>query len=75
MDELGFNGGEERVAWYFGDAEVSVVQRSVVEVDEDVVVSEGWDVGFVVELETVEAVLALDSPLFGRWWHHYDCLY
>ena len=66
MDELRFNGGEEQVVWYFGDDEVSVVQRSVVEVDEDVVVSEGWDVGFVVELETVEAVLALDSPLFGR---------
>lgn len=66
MDELRFNGGEEKVVWYFGDDEVSVVQRSIVEVDEDVVVSEGWDVGFVVELETVEAVLALDSPLFGR---------
>lgn len=66
MDELRFNGGEEKVVRYFGDDEVSVVQRSIVEVDEDVVVSEGWDVGFVVELETVEAVLALDSPLFGR---------
>ena len=66
MDELRFNGGEEKVVWYCGDDEVSVVQRSVVEVDEDVVISEGWDVGFVVELETVEAVLALDSPLFGR---------
>lgn len=35
------------------------------EVDEDVVVTEGWDVGFFVELEAVEAAFALESPLLG----------
>ena len=35
------------------------------EVDEDVVVTEGWDVGFFVEFEAVEAGFALDDPLLG----------
>ena len=51
--------------WYHGDDEISEVQRSVVEVDEDVMVTEGWDIGFVVELEAIEAILALNSPLLG----------
>lgn len=57
-------GGRE-VVWHHGNNEISVVQRSVVEVDEDVVVTEGWDLSFVVELEAVEATFALDSPLLG----------
>lgn len=52
------------MVWYLGDTEISVVQRSVVEVDKDVVVTEGWDLNFVVELEAVETVFALESPLF-----------
>ena len=36
------------------------------EVDEDVVVTEGWDVGFFVEFEAVEAGFAFDGPLLGR---------
>lgn len=35
------------------------------EVYEDVVVTEGWDVNFVVELEAVEAAFAFDGPLLG----------
>lgn len=35
------------------------------EIDEDVVVTEGWDVDLFVELEAVEAVFALDGPLLG----------
>ena len=53
------------MAWYLGDNKVSEVQRSVVEVDEDMVVTERGDVSFFMELEAVEAVLALDSPLLG----------
>lgn len=53
------------MVWHHGNNEISVVQRSVVEVDEDVVVTEGWDLSFVVELEAVEATFALDSPLLG----------
>lgn len=53
------------MVWYHGDTEISVIQRSIVEIDENVVVSECWDLSFVVELEAVEAVFALDSPLLG----------
>ena len=53
------------MVWYLGDNEISVVQRSVVEVDEDVMVTKGWDLGLVVKLEAVEAIFALDSPLLG----------
>ena len=35
------------------------------EVDEDVVVTEGWDVGFLIEFEAVEAGVSLDGPLLG----------
>lgn len=64
--ELSFEEGEGRWLDHLGDNKVSVVQRSVVEVDEDVMVTEGGDVCLVVEFEAVESVLALDSPLFGR---------
>ena len=53
------------MGWYLGDDKVSEIQRGVVEVDEDVVVTEGWDVGFFVELEAVEASVALNGPLLG----------
>ena len=53
------------MGWYHGDDEVSEVQRGVVEIDEDVMVTEGWNVGFFVEFETVEAGCALDGPLLG----------
>ena len=64
MNELGVldrGGGKP----HLGDDQVSVVQRSVVEVDEDIVVTKGWDVGFFVELEAVEARFALNGPLLG----------
>ena len=35
------------------------------EVNEDVVVSQFGDLGFLVELECVKAALALDVPLLG----------
>ena len=35
------------------------------EVDEDLVVTEGWDVGFLIEFKAVEASCALDGPLLG----------
>ncbi len=35
------------------------------EIDEDVVVAEGWNIGFLVELEAVEAILAVNGPLLG----------
>lgn len=50
---------------YLGNDEVSVVQGNVVEVDEDVVVTKGWDVSLFVEFEAVESAFALDGPLFG----------
>ena len=53
------------MTWYLWDNEISVVQRSVVKVDEDLMVTEGGNIGFVVELEAVEAAFALDSPLLG----------
>lgn len=58
---------------YLGDDEISVVQGDVVEVDEDVVVTEGGDVGFLIEFEAVEAAFALDGPLLGRCWGHWGC--
>ena len=57
--------GKIGLIWYHGDNEISVIQRSIVEIDENVVVTECWDVSFVVKLKAVEAVLALDSPLLG----------
>ena len=57
--------GKIEMIWYHGDNEISVIQRSIVEIDENVVVTECWDVSFVVKLEAVEAVFALDSPLLG----------
>ena len=62
----GFEGNEGKAGWwYLGDYEISVVERNVVEIDENVVVTKGWDVGLFVELEAVEAVFALDGPLLG----------
>lgn len=63
--ELNLEEEEGRWLYCLGDSNVSKVQRSVVEVDEDVVVTEGWDIRFVVEFEAVESVYALDCPLFG----------
>ena len=54
------------MVWYQGYNEISVVQRRVVEVDKDVVVTEVWDVSFLVELEAVQAIFALDCPLLGK---------
>ena len=53
------------MGWYHGDDKVPEIQRGVVEVDEDFVVTKGWDVGFFVEFEAVEAGSALDGPLLG----------
>ena len=53
------------MGWYHGDDKVSEIQRGVVEVDEDVVVSKGWDVGLFVKFEAVEASFAFDGPLLG----------
>ena len=71
---------ERREKWcgrvgYLGDDEISVIQRGVMEVNEDVVVTQGWNVGFVVELEAVKAVFGLDSPLLGSRWCHYESMY
>lgn len=35
------------------------------EINEDIIITEGWDVGFFVELEAVETVFAFDGPLLG----------
>ena len=64
MSELGF----ERAAGkgggrYQGDDEVSVIQGSVVEVDEDVVVAKSRNLSFVVPFKAVETGWALDGPL------------
>ena len=53
---------------YLGDDEVSKVQGSVVEVDEDVVVTEAWDLGFLRVLEAIKPIFALEGPLFGSCW-------
>ena len=53
------------MVYYLGDNEIPVVQRDVVEIDQDVVVSEGGDCSLILEFEAVEAVLALDDPLLG----------
>jgi hypothetical protein len=46
-----------------GDNQITVVERGAVQLDEDVIISNGGDFGFL-ELELVEAVfLALDGPL------------
>ena len=63
----GFEVEEGKAAWWWHlwDYEISVVERNIVEIDEDVVVTESWDVGLFVELEAVEAAFALDGPLLG----------
>ena len=43
------------------------------EVDEDVVVAQLGHLGFFIEFEAVEAVLAGNGPLFCRGWYH--CCY
>lgn len=48
---------------YFGDNKISIVQRDVVEVNQHIVVSQLRDLGFLVELETSEAIFASNSPL------------
>lgn len=57
--------GKKAAWWYLGDYDISVVQRNIVEVDENVVVTENWDVDLFVKLEAVEAAFALDGPLLG----------
>ena len=61
----GCGSGSREVGWYHGDDKVSEIQRGVVKVDEDVVVTEGWDVSFFVEFEAVKAGFALNGPLLG----------
>lgn len=60
--------GDGRVdGWrfYLYNREVSVVERSVVEVDENVVVAELGNFGLFIEFEAVEAIFASEGPLLG----------
>ena len=57
--------------WYLGNGEISVVQRSVMEVYENIVVAKGLDVSSVMELEAIETVFAFNGPLLGGRWCHY----
>jgi len=50
---------------YLGDDKVTVVEGCVMEVDEDIVVTELWDFGLLVVFEAVEAVLACYLPLLS----------
>lgn len=52
------------------DSEIPVVQGSVVNLDEDIMVAELGDGGAGVELQIIEAGLALDGPLTSRGWGH-----
>ena len=54
------------MVYYLGDNEIPVIQRDVVEVDQDVVVPERRDSSLIVEFEAVEVVFALNDPLLGR---------
>ena len=56
-------GREGRRGRYQGDNEVSVIQGSVVEVDEDVVVAQSRNLSFVVPFQAVKTVWAFDGPL------------
>lgn len=46
-----------------GDDEVSIVERNVVEVNENVMLTQLGYLGLFIKLETVEAGLAGDGPL------------
>lgn len=57
-------------AKYLRDAEIAIVERSVVEVDEDIMVTQLGYFCFLVKLKAVEAVLAREGPLVSSTWSH-----
>ena len=63
-------GGEREVAVYLGDYQIAIVERGSIEMDQNVSLTQFRDLCFFVEFQTVEAVLALDRPLFGSGWCH-----
>lgn len=68
---------------YFRDNEISIVQRNVVKVNQDIMIAQLRDLGALVKFQTCKAVFADNSPLLGgsgchcgkrivfdmsRWW-------
>ena len=51
---------------YLGNNEVSVIERGIVEVDQDVVVPQLRDFSLCVVAQAVEAILPIYGPLLGR---------
>ncbi len=58
---------------YFGYDEISIVKRGIVEMDQDIMITQLWELSILLELETVKAIFAGNSPLFGSCWHHCHC--
>ena len=56
---------------HLGDDEISVIERHVVEVNEDVVVAQFGNLCLLVEFEGIKSVCANDCPLLGRSRCHY----
>lgn len=50
-------------AIYLGYDQIAVIERSIVEIDEDIVVTEFGYISMVIELEAIKAILARDGPL------------
>ena len=55
---------------YLGNDKIPVIERSVVEVDEDLVVGELRHQGVLVELEAVEAIFGCEGPLLSSRRRH-----
>ena len=60
---------------YLGYDEISIVKRGIVEMDQDIMITQLWELSILMELETVKAIFAGNSPLFGGCWHHCHCQY
>lgn len=64
-------GGRGEIAVYLGDYQITIVERGSIEMDQNVSLTQFRDLCSFVEFQTVEAVLALDGPLFGSGWCHW----
>lgn len=50
---------------YPGDGKVSVIEGSVLKMDEHIVVAQLWNLRLLVEFEAIEAAFTGHGPLFG----------
>lgn len=55
---------------YLWNDKVSVIERGIMKVNKNVVITQFWDVGFLGVFETVKTILACNVPLLSSHWCH-----